>query len=67
MSFFLNTHTAVRKSRERAKKNYAITEARVIKLREENRELELKKDGKTKELNVLQELAKSLDIDKDVK
>lgn len=33
-----------------------------MKLREENRELEQKKDGKTKELNVLQELARSLNL-----
>lgn len=34
----------------------------MIKLREENRELELKKDGKTQELNVLLDLAKSLNL-----
>lgn len=33
-----------------------------MKLREENRELEQKKDGKMKELNVLQELARSLNL-----
>ena len=59
---FFSIRTAVRKSRERAKKNYAITEARVMKLREENRELEQEKDGKTKELNVLQELARSMNL-----
>ena len=33
-----------------------------MKLREENRELEQEKDGKTKELNVLQELARSMNL-----
>lgn len=53
---------AVRRSREKAKIKYTLTEDRIQKLRAEKKELEAKANGMKKELNVLQELAKTFGI-----
>lgn len=53
---------AVRRSREKAKIKYTLTEDRIQKLRAEKKELETKVNGMKKELNVLQELAKTFGI-----
>lgn len=53
---------AVRRSREKAKIKYTLTEERIQKLRAEKKELETRVNGMKKELNVLQELAKTFGI-----
>jgi uncharacterized coiled-coil DUF342 family protein len=53
---------AVRRSREKAKIKYTLTEDRIQKLRAEKKELETRVNGMKKELNVLQELAKTFGI-----